>query len=169
MERKQIPDIVKNFIHKYKYVVLVLLLGIGLMLLPDFNNGEKQATVAPTTEEHKADDFSKELSAILSQVSGAGKVNVILNILHGQKTVYQTDCDSNVSESSSSVRQQTVTLTDSARNQFGLVQQINPPVYLGAIVVCQGADNPAVRLSIVEAVSKITGLSSNQISVLKMK
>lgn len=35
-------------------------------------------------------------------------------------------------------------------------------------MVCQGADNAAVRLAIVEAVSKVTGLGANRISVLKM-
>jgi stage III sporulation protein AG len=40
---------------------------------------------------------------------------------------------------------------------------------MGAIVLCQGADVPSVRLAIVDAVSKVTGLVANQISVLKMK
>jgi len=40
---------------------------------------------------------------------------------------------------------------------------------MGAVIVCQGADDPQVRLSIVDAVSKVTGLGSDKISVLKMK
>ena len=63
----------------------------------------------------------------------------------------------------------TVIITDSERNQNGLIHQINPPSYMGAIIVCQGADDPAVKLSITEAVSKITGLKTNRISVLRMK
>ena len=59
--------------------------------------------------------------------------------------------------------------TDSDRNETGLVHQINPPVYLGAVVLAQGADNPVVKLSIVEAVSKVTGLGADKISVLKMQ
>ena len=51
----------------------------------------------------------------------------------------------------------------------GLVRQVNPPEYLGAVVLCQGADNPSVKLSIVEAVSKATGLTTDRITVLKMK
>ena len=60
-------------------------------------------------------------------------------------------------------------LSSSDREEEGLVRQVNPPVYLGALIVCQGGDNPTVKLSIVEAVMDITGLSSNQITVLKMK
>jgi stage III sporulation protein AG len=36
-------------------------------------------------------------------------------------------------------------------------------------VVCQGADDPVVKLLIVDAVSKVTGLGADKISVMKMK
>ena len=49
------------------------------------------------------------------------------------------------------------------------MRQENPAQYLGVIVVCEGADSPAVRLAIVEAVSDVTGLGADRISVLKMK
>ena len=63
----------------------------------------------------------------------------------------------------------TVTLTDSNRNQSGLIRQIIPEKYQGAVILCQGADDPIIRLAIVDAVSKATGLGANKISVLKLK
>lgn len=39
----------------------------------------------------------------------------------------------------------------------------------GAVVVCAGADDPAVRLDVTHAVSAYTGLGSNKITVMKMK
>jgi len=42
-------------------------------------------------------------------------------------------------------------------------------LYRGAVVVCQGGDNASVRLAVVEAVSNATGLTSDRITVLKMK
>ena len=62
----------------------------------------------------------------------------------------------------------TVIVSGNDRTESGLVRQINPPVYMGAIVVCQGADDPTVQLAIIDAVSKITGLGTHRISVLKM-
>ena len=50
-----------------------------------------------------------------------------------------------------------------------MVRTIVPPVYLGAIIVCQGGDSPAVRLAVVEAVSNVTGIGSDRITVEKMK
>jgi hypothetical protein len=63
----------------------------------------------------------------------------------------------------------TILTTDSDRNQTGLIHQKNPPVYRGAVVLTQGADDPAVKLAIVDAVGKATGLGADKIAVLKMK
>ena len=144
---------------KYRYVLLILLIGICLMLLPDFSSDEKSE---PVTEQTQAQTLSvaQELEQILSQVKGAGKVSVMLTVDEGERICYQTDDSQNGHD--------TVIVTDENRAQSGLIQQINPPNYRGAVVVCQGADSPAVRLAVVEAVSKVTGLDSTRISILKM-
>ena len=158
---------VKSLILKYKFVVIVLLVGLAPMLWPGF---EKDSTNATTPAPQKSEvPLEASLSKILSKVQGAGRVEVMLNIEQGAKTIYQVDDDISQGESSYSDRNQTVTLTDGQRNQYGLVQQVNPPIYLGAVVLCQGAGDPVVKLSVVEAVSKITGLNANQICVLKME
>lgn len=41
------------------------------------------------------------------------------------------------------------------------------PTFQGALIVCGGGDNPAVKLQIVEAVRALTGLSADRISVCK--
>ena len=109
------------------------------------------------------------LAQVLSQIKGAGEVQVILSVEEGEQTVYQTNQDATTDTASKKTSVDTVTVTDSDRNQNGLVCQVIPPVYKGAVVVCQGADNSTVRLAVVDAVSKLTGLGANQISVLKMK
>ena len=87
----------------------------------------------------------------------------------GEEIHYQTDEDQTVSADSDSCRSDTVIVTGEDRGQSGLIRKVNPPTYRGAIVVCQGADRAAVRLAIVEAVSAVTGLGADRISVLKMK
>ena len=39
----------------------------------------------------------------------------------------------------------------------------------GAVIVCQGADDPEVRLNVTNAVAAYTGLGSDKITVMKMK
>lgn len=152
----------EDFFRKYKYVALVLALGIFLMLLPD-SAGEMEEEHPVQTE--PVSSVSQELESILSQIDGVGKVRVMLTESSGGETVYQTDEDSDAQ----SLRVDTVIVTDSDRAEQGLVKQVNPPVWLGAIVVCQGADRPAVQLSVVEAVSNVTGIPTDRITVLKMK
>ena len=152
---------IRDFLIKYRFVLLVLLLGILLMTLPT-GSIKKQSPAAsspgePTTEER--------LCSILSRIQGVGKVEVMLTTASGAETVYQTD----QTGSDNSARTDTVVITDSGRNQTGLIRQINPPVYLGAVMVCEGGDKPAVKLAVAEAVSRVTGLRSHQIVVLKMK
>ena len=93
----------------------------------------------------------------------------MLTVSTGEQTLYQTNNDYSTDANGSQEKTDTVTVTDSQRNETGLIRQVNPPIYLGAVIVCEGADNPAVRLSITEAVSRITGLGTDKISVLKMK
>lgn len=150
---------------KYRYVLLILLIGICLMLLPDFTTS-KNETAETQPCELTSQSLSDELEQILSQVKGAGSVSVMLTVDEGEQIYYQTDDTYNADQSH---KHDTVVVTDQDRAQNGLIQKVNPPIYRGAVVVCQGADSPAVQLSIMEAVSKVTGLDSSRISILKMK
>lgn len=148
-----------TLVSKYRYVLIVLAVGLILMLLP--SGGSKESKPQPQQIQETVPDMETELARILSKIQGAGKVEVLLTTAQGQETCYQTD---QRGEDFS-----TVTVTDSNRTETGLIRQVNPPVYLGAIVVCQGGDDPSVRLAIVESVSKVTGLGADRISVMKMK
>lgn len=143
-----------DFILKYRYVLLVLAVGVVLMLLP---SGTKEDANTATQETASQESINTHLEQILAQISGVGKVRVLVTVEAGEQTFYQSDDGD------------TVIITDADRTQSGLVQQILPQTYLGAIIVCQGADSAAVRLSVIDAVSKVTGLSTDRITVLKMK
>ena len=151
----------QKWLGKYKYLVLILLVGIGLMLIPSRKDTEVPQSNAESAYPETV-SLTEELEDILSSIKGAGKVKVMLTVKTGEQTIYQTDTPA-------SDRQDTVIITDEDRSQNGLVQQVISPVYRGAIVLCQGADSANVCLAIKEAVSKVTGLDTSQISVLKMK
>ena len=167
MDRLELNQKLKEAFGKYKYVLLILAVGILLMSLPEEQKQptpkDTPATAAtPTTK-------AEELEEILGQISGVGKVRVMLTEAESAQTVYQTDEDRSRTTDTEDMRSQTVIVSGADREEQGLVRSITPPVYLGAIIVCQGGDSPMVRLSIVEAVSNVTGISSDRISVLKMK
>lgn len=161
MELKgKIADILP-VLKKYKYTAIILAVGLILMILPTGREGVSNDIKSIQTAEPTAPSLESQLSQVLSTVEGVGEVQIILTVAEGEEIIYQTDISNNQTD--------TVTVTDAGRDQTGLIRQVNPNRYLGAIVVCQGGDNPAVRLAVVDAVSKATGLGANQISILKMK
>lgn len=166
MEGNELRQKLTEVFQKYRYALLILAAGIFLMLLPTADTeAPPQPETAQIQPQEPTEDFETRLSRILSQMEGAGKVTVFLSQAAGEKILYQ----SNENITSGDVRRETVLVTGADRAQQGLIQQINPPVYQGAVVLCQGADDAAVRLSITQAVANATGLGANQISVLKMK
>lgn len=162
MAMKNLLNKVRGYTKKYHYGVWILVVGLVLMCIPNIgqNRTKSKESIEPVlqTTTQTAD---VQLAEILSSIEGAGKVKVLLTVSEGERTVYQTNMNN--------TQVSTVVVTDAQRNQEGLVMQVISPVYLGAIVVCQGADSPRVRLALVEAVSNVTGLGADRISVLKMK
>lgn len=164
MEMKKYTEKLHLLIDKYKFPIIILAIGLLLMLIPSWQTDRQiqEQTVASTKDVLAADE---KLEQVLGKISGAGKVSVMLMESAGEEIIYQINYD----ESTDSKRVDTVLVTDENRKENGLIKQINPAIYSGAIIVCEGGDDPAIRLAIVEAVSAITGLGADRISVLKMK
>lgn len=166
MERIAPKQRINAILGKYKYPILIVLVGLGLMLLPERETAEPALVPAETVREDSLED---RLEIILAQIEGAGQVRVLLTEDTGRETLYQTDSSSESSDSGSRRTDDTVLIQDSARMESALIRQVMEPKYRGAVVLCQGAEAPAVRLAIVEAVRCVTGLGADKISVLKMK
>lgn len=168
MDIKQLSQKGVSLIKKYKYVALILAVGICLMLIP---TSAKQTTPETPTQTARSEfsDPTEELQNLLSQIKGAGKVRLMLTLSSGERYVYQTNREESENGDSGTVRIETVIVSDSDRTQSGMIQQILAPQYRGAVVVCQGADMPEVKLAVMEAVKNMTGLGYDRISVLKMK
>ena len=159
IERKNAAMI---YIRKHRMVLIALLTGVALMLFPE---KPKQEELPQVVQEEKSPDLEGALEEILSLIQGAGNVRVLLTEAEGEKTIYQI----NENASSGGSRRDTVLVTNAQREETGLVRQIVPPKFQGAVILCQGAESSVVRLSIVEAVKSATGLPADRIAVIKMK
>ena len=157
---------INALVSKYKYPILVAAVGLALMLLP--GPAEKTEVPAATVTEAR-ESLEQRLEAILTGIEGAGQVRVLLTEKAGRETLYQTDSRSQTDQDGSDRSDDTVLVEDADRVEMGLVRQVLEPEYRGAVIICQGADSASVRLAVVEAVSCVTGLGADRISVLKMK
>ena len=167
MDIQVITKKMRDTVFKYKYAAIILVIGICFLLVPQRTKTEQTPALAQTekTQTFETDD----LVSILQSIEGAGKVKVLLSVDKGEQTVYQMNSDNTASADNSSSRYEAVIVTDSEKAEVGLITQVNPPQYLGAIVVCQGADSPSVKYAVTQAVAKITGLGADDICVLKME
>ena len=157
---------VQELFEKYKFVLLIIILGIVFMTLP----GKTDNAPVPETKQESVESESVEeqLEQILSQIRGVGKVRVMLTEQTGPETVYQVDTDRTEGEETQNIRQETVILSGNGA-ESGLIRTVTPPIYLGAVVVCQGAGSPEVRLAVSGAVAALTGIGTDRIAVLEMK
>lgn len=170
-----------GFLKRYRYPALILLLGVGLMLWP--GRSEKTEKTVQPVELQKAEPqdtetafrarMETELAKILSEVEGAGQVRVMLTLRNGGSTQYQTNEESQTvndgEKISASRRTETVLMSrGSSYNEPAVVRQIYP-AFQGALIVCQGGDDPAVRYQLASAVAALLGIGTDQVTVVKMK
>lgn len=162
-------------IEKFKYPLLMLLIGLLILSIPirSSSDSKAQAETEPVAKEDDLSETEARLEEILSQVAGAGRVRVMLTYSSGTKTVFQQDTDEEVSTDTGAEQRknssQTVLISAGSAKEEPVTVQTIPPTFLGAVVVSDGAGNATVRLNLVKAVSSLTGLGADKITVIKMK
>lgn len=160
------------FLDTYKYVLLVVLVGVLLLILPLQKTEKRSSEQQPTVGDSGGFDLEgieRKLSAALSQVEGAGEVTVVLTVQNSSRQVLAQDGKTTQKEGASERTAETVVVSKGAGTQEPvLVEQIYPD-FQGALVVCTGGEEAAVRLKLVEAISALTGLGADKISICKGK
>lgn len=165
-----------KFLQKYKYAALILLLGLALLLIPSKKKTTTQTAAARMETTDEAEYLSAteaRLAQMLSQIDGAGRVSVMLTLQYGKRTEYQLDSSTSREErdgeTAYSQEQKTVILSEGSAYDKAAVSAVRFPQFQGALVISQGADSAQVRLALTNAVSGVTGLRADQITVVKMK
>ncbi len=172
---KKWRDKAPELLGKYKYVLLVMLAGAVLLLWP---SGKKetppQAVQTPIIAQEEGFDLcamEEKLAQILSKVRGAGDVSVMLTAQGSERRVLAED-EKNVraADGGSETQSTTVVVSGSGGSGEGpvLVQRLYPRLQ-GALVVCQGGDKADVRLKLMQAVSALTGLGADKITICEGK
>lgn len=138
-----------NLWKKYKYVGLVVLAGIVLMVLP-------AGTSAPDPQKDSGgfslEDTERRMEELLGRMDGVGRVQVMLTLKNGSSLELAEDADSTERDGETRAQREPVTLNRGSGYQDVVVTRETYPVYLGAVVVCQGAGSSGVRLAVTEAV-----------------
>lgn len=165
----------EHLFRQYKYVLLVILAGVVLLLLPPLwekeSAGEEEETQVPqeVNTEDSAAALERRLEEALSQIQGVGEADVILTLKSGPQKILAQDSETSISERGTEASVSSVLISRGSGEEDAIVVQQLSPQYQGALVICSGGDDPEVRLRLVEAVSALTGLGADKISVCKGK
>ena len=169
MKEKEWAQKALKTVGKYQYVLLVILVGVLLLLWP---SGEGKTSAPPTAEAEepfRVEELEEKLERALSQVEGAGEVTVVLTVRDGPRQVVAQDGSATEGESQSTRTDETVLLSKGSGAQEPAVLQQLGPEYRGALVVSTGGGDPQVRLALSKAVSALTGLGADKITICKGK
>ena len=147
----------KEALGKYKYVLLVIGLGVVLMALP--TTGQRDQAPA---EGFDLEAFEEKMERALSQVEGAGEVRVVLTLDSDGRQILAQDQERDREGGGSST---TVTVGRGSGQQEVVPLQTLAPEFRGALVVYPGGGDPRIQLRLLEAVSALTGLGTDRISI----
>lgn len=125
-------------------------------------------------------ELESRLTQLLSQIEGAGEVQVMVTVSRSSELILQTDTsreENTVKETDSQggnrdntelrEESQTVLTGGGATAQPYVVGEIMPQVE-GVVVACQGGDRPTVQAEISAAVQALFDLAPHKIKVCKM-
>ncbi len=159
---------IKPILVKYQMVLVVICVGLLLMLWP--NGGEEaeevEELIAQTSTSYfDVDALEEKLQDVLSQIDGAGEVRVILTVDSSAKQIVAQDGETVIDGEEREQSVDTVIISQASGAEGVVPIQELAPEFRGALVVCSGGDNSTVRLQITQAVSAVTGLSTDKIAV----
>lgn len=168
MDRKRIKERFAA-LWRCRYAAAVLALGVVLLCLPRAPRQEN--TAAQERETFDLASVQREMEQILSGVDGAGKLRLMLTVSSGEELELARDDTLSYRGKSDAPenyerRSETVVLGGGTNAQTVVTRTVYPR-YQGALIVCEGGGNASVRLALTEAVSALTGLGSDRITVVK--
>ena len=153
-------------------MIAVVLVGIVLLLWPTGEKGEQKISVLPEKNETaELRELEEQMETILSSMSGVGQVQVLLTLESDGERHLAQDTELEYSGSTTaptdySKRSEPILVDGDCGDETVIVKRIFP-TYRGALIVCQGGENPEVQLIVTQAVMSLTGLSADRITVAK--
>lgn len=156
----------RSWLKQYRLVLILVAVGLVLVAWPtrpaSTQTSEAQAQQAEET--FSVEELEQRLSQAISRIQGAGDATVLLSLDQGVERVLAEDQVEEQGEGESSREQTTVICSGDDGEEVVLLTQYYPS-FRGALVVCPGGDDPQVQLAITQAVSALTGLGSDRITI----
>lgn len=160
-------------IKRDKRIAIIVCIGlVGIILLTlselmpqksDAKQNEKSENVTDIRDSYE-ENIEKRLTSIVSSIDGAGRTEVMVTLASGDENVYAVK-----EKSSDGSKEREYIVIDSDKNESGLLLKVIEPEIRGVAIVCEGANSAKIRQEIISSVSAVLGISTNRISIAKIK
>lgn len=151
---------------KYRAALIVLLAGVLLLVSGGREEKMDAAQTQTGADSFSLSDFETQLCRRLSAIDGAGRVELMLSLEQTGEAVYAVNTRE-TGGAASSRESDVAVISSSGYGETPVTVKNVLPTFRGAIVLCDGAENAAVRLAVTQAVETVCGLTSDRITVLK--
>ena len=161
-----------------KYLFIIIAAGLIILMLPAGGDKKSDEIAQTKLDDFNIEGFEGRIEEILKNGEGVGRVDVALTMKSGMEYVYAEEEKLNTREQKESGDTKDVNrdsdrrpsiLSDGNGGEEPVVIKTIYPEFMGAAVVCDGADNPKVKLYITDVISSLAGITSDRITVIKMK
>ncbi len=167
---------IKAVLFTKKTAIIMILIGVSVSLAISFLPEKKENAVTEkiTVEEYR-EGLENRLKKLIKSISGAGNCEVMITLKNSTEYIYATEKkssesvfeESGKSESKLGDEYKYIIVEDGNGGEKALIVTEKLPEVLGAVIVCDGADIPSVKSSLISAVGALLGISSNNICVIK--
>ncbi len=158
-KEKGLKSVLKKI--KTEYLILAAVFIVAIIILIGAITPAKTQTASSASA---VDDYvvtlEKKLKNCLSEVKGAGKVDVIISVASSMQTVFATE-----TTVTNSVKKET-TVTVGGKP---VVLKETYPEISGVLIVAEGADNIAVKVDLLNACEVFLSVTEDKIKILSMK
>lgn len=170
-----------------RLLVLLGLVGLGLILLSELLPAPKAE--APATgyaqqlleNEAYVTALEKKLDALVEEVSGAGRCQVMITLEQGAQYVFASESKKTLDESESRQgeesskiqqkdnRESKIVVLEENGVSRPLVETSREPQVKGVVVVCDGGSSSIVQQRITQVLTTVLGIGANQVCVVPRK
>jgi stage III sporulation protein AG len=169
--------------HKKIYDLALVFICIGVLFLiggSELIGGKKDKNIPKNIQEFESipeiyKDIEKKISQVLSNIKGAGRVEILITYDRSIERVYAYETRSNHSEGGrDQVKESDKELKIAYREDSNggrvpvLLKEVLPPAK-GAIVIADGGNDPIVRENLSQAIQVLLKLSAHSVQVLPRK
>lgn len=152
-------------------ILLAFLLGILLLTAGGGFFTKRETEAEPAREEPAVlgQETEERMAEILSEMEGAGMVDVMLTFRQTEEKTIARDEIREVNGENLRTEQTAILLEDRDGATNPLILTERAPVVEGVVIAAQGADDPSVAASLNMAAQALLDVPAHKVAVIKMK